>query len=71
MYSKLIKKKRKELGLSQQNFAAHIGFSIQFVRDHEQGRRPRGPTWASIEKLADALEYKSALALHKEATAGE
>ncbi|MDP2409721.1 MAG: helix-turn-helix domain-containing protein [Pseudolabrys sp.] len=34
-----VKKIRKELGLSQQAFAATYGFALSAVRDWEQGRR--------------------------------
>lgn len=37
--SKFIKKKRKEAGLTQAEFAIRSGLGLRFVRDLEQGKK--------------------------------
>jgi putative transcriptional regulator len=51
---------RQKLNLSQDDFAAHFGFSINQIRDWEQGRsRPRGGVRAYlmlIDQNPDAVK---------------
>lgn len=44
---------RRRLGLSQQQFAARYGFSVETVRNYEQGhRRPAGPARVLLKVIA-------------------
>jgi putative transcriptional regulator len=44
-----VKAIRSKLGMSQQAFAGHFGFSVNTLRHWEQGRRiPEGPTRAYL-----------------------
>ena len=44
---------RRRLGLSQQQFAARYGFSVETLRNYEQGhRRPRGPARVLLKVIA-------------------
>lgn len=44
---------RRRLGMTQQEFAAQFGFSVNTVRHWEQGRRvPEGPTRAYLTVIA-------------------
>lgn len=44
---------RRRLGLSQQQFAARYGFSVETLRNYEQGhRRPRGPVRVLLKVIA-------------------
>lgn len=48
---------REKLGLTQQEFAAQFGFSVNTLRHWEQGRRqPEGPTRAYLLVIARAPE---------------
>lgn len=38
-FSKFLKSKRKEVGLTQEELALKAGVGLQFVRDLEQGKR--------------------------------
>lgn len=44
---------RRRLGLSQQQFAARYGFSVETIRNYEQGhRRPAGPARVLLKVIA-------------------
>ncbi len=44
---------RRRLGLSQKQFAARYGFSVETVRNYEQGhRRPAGPARVLLKVIA-------------------
>jgi putative transcriptional regulator len=44
---------RQRLGLSQEQFAGRFGFSVDTVRNYEQGhRRPRGPARVLLQIIA-------------------
>lgn len=44
---------RQRLGLSQEQFAARFGFSVETIRNYEQGhRRPTGPARALLRVIA-------------------
>ncbi len=44
---------RQRLGLSQQQFAARYGFSVETIRNYEQGhRRPAGPARVLLKAIA-------------------
>jgi putative transcriptional regulator len=44
---------RERLGLSQAEFARRFGFSVETLRNYEQGhRRPRGPARLLLEVIA-------------------
>jgi len=44
---------RQRLGLSQQQFAARYGFSVETIRNYEQGhRRPAGPARVLLKVIA-------------------
>ena len=44
---------RHRLGLSQDQFAARFGFSVETIRNYEQGhRRPTGPARALLRVIA-------------------
>jgi putative transcriptional regulator len=44
---------RRRLGLSQKQFAARFGFSVETVRNYEQGhRRPAGPARVLLKVIA-------------------
>ncbi|HTQ15571.1 MAG TPA: helix-turn-helix domain-containing protein [Rhizomicrobium sp.] len=48
-----VKAIRKRLGLSQQQFADRYGFTVETIRNYEQGhRRPRGPARVLLEVIA-------------------
>lgn len=50
-----VKAIRHRLGLSQREFAARYGFSIETIRNYEQGhRRPAGPARVLLEVIANA-----------------
>jgi len=49
----LIKKIRKELGLSQPQFAEKVGMSLQYLRDLEHNRYT--PSLQMLDKIAKAL----------------
>ncbi len=45
---------RQNLGLSQQQFAARFGFSVETIRNYEQGhRRPTGPARVLLRVIAN------------------
>lgn len=44
---------RSRLGLSQEQFAARFGFSVETIRNYEQGhRRPAGPARVLLRVIA-------------------
>jgi putative transcriptional regulator len=44
---------RRRLGLSQQEFAERYGFSVETIRNYEQGhRRPAGPARVLLKVIA-------------------
>ena len=44
---------RQRLGLSQEQFAARFGFSVETIRNYEQGhRRPTGPARVLLRVIA-------------------
>jgi putative transcriptional regulator len=44
---------RRRLGLSQQQFAARYGFSVETIRNYEQGHRcPTGPARVLLKVIA-------------------
>jgi putative transcriptional regulator len=48
-----VKALRDRLGLSQQQFADRYGFSVETIRNYEQGhRRPAGPARVLLEIIA-------------------
>ncbi|MHB8530455.1 MAG: helix-turn-helix domain-containing protein [Caulobacteraceae bacterium] len=48
-----VKAIRRRLGLSQQEFAARFGFSVETIRNYEQGhRRPAGPARVLLRIIA-------------------
>jgi transcriptional regulator with XRE-family HTH domain len=49
----LLRKLRKEAGLTQEELASKAGVPLTSLRGHEQGQRV--PSWASVVKLAKAL----------------
>lgn len=61
-----VKRIRRKLGLSQQAFAAHYGFTVGRVRDWEQGRSPIDTPsrilLLVIEKEPEAIERALAAA---------
>ena len=50
IFSKFLKDKRKEFGLTQLDFANKSGLGIRFIRDLEQGK-----TTIRLDKLNQAL----------------
>ena len=46
----LIKQKRKEAGLTQEEFALHSGLGLRFIRDLEQGKET-----VRLDKVNQAL----------------
>jgi putative transcriptional regulator len=49
-----VKAIRSRLGLSQQQFADRYGFSVETVRNYEQGhRRPTGPARVLLQVIAN------------------
>lgn len=45
---------RQRLGLSQEEFARRFGFSVETIRNYEQGhRRPTGPARVLLRVIAD------------------
>jgi putative transcriptional regulator len=45
---------RQRLGLSQEQFAARFGFSVETIRNYEQGhRRPAGPARVLLRVIAN------------------
>jgi putative transcriptional regulator len=48
-----VKSLRQRLGLSQQQFADRYGFSVETIRNYEQGhRRPVGPARVLLQVIA-------------------
>jgi len=48
-----VKAIRRRLGLSQEQFAARFGFSVETIRNYEQGhRRPAGPARVLLRVIA-------------------
>jgi putative transcriptional regulator len=48
-----VKAIRQRLGLSQEQFALRFGFSVDTIRNYEQGhRRPTGPAWVLLRVIA-------------------
>lgn len=48
-----VKSLRQRLGLSQQQFADRYGFSVETIRNYEQGhRRPTGPARVLLQVIA-------------------
>jgi putative transcriptional regulator len=48
-----VKALRRRLGLSQQQFADRYGFSVETIRNYEQGhRQPQGPARVLLEVIA-------------------
>jgi putative transcriptional regulator len=48
-----VKSLRRRLGLSQTEFAARYGFSVETIRNYEQGhRRPTGPARVLLDVVA-------------------
>ena len=50
--SEIVKKKRKELKLSQSEFADRVGVGLRFLRDLEQGKET-----IRLDKLNQVLNY--------------
>ncbi|MBS0279146.1 MAG: helix-turn-helix domain-containing protein [Proteobacteria bacterium] len=51
--SRNVKSLRRRLGLSQQQFADRYGFSVETIRNYEQGHRnPVGPARVLLEVIA-------------------
>ncbi len=49
-----VKAIRHRLGLSQEQFAARFGFSVETIRNYEQGhRRPTGPARVLLRVIAN------------------
>lgn len=48
----IIKKKRKELNLSQSELAMRVGVGLRFIRDVEQGKES-----VRLDKLNQVLHY--------------
>lgn len=48
----IIKKKRKELNLSQSELALRVGVGLRFIRDVEQGKES-----VRLDKLNQVLHY--------------
>lgn len=53
-----VKKKRKEAGLTQEEFAVRSGLGLRFVRDLEQGKET-----VRMDKVNTALEMFGAVAV--------
>ena len=52
--SKNVKAIRRRLGLSQKQFADRYGFSVETIRNYEQGhRRPSGPARVLLSVIAN------------------
>lgn len=49
-----IKQKRKELGLTQEEFSLRSGLGLRFVRELEQGKKT-----VRLDKVNQALEFLS------------
>ena len=48
-----VRELRRRLGLSQAQFAARFGFSVETLRNYEQGhRQPKGPARVLLEVIA-------------------
>ncbi len=50
--SDIVKNKRKELKLSQEELAKRVGVGLRFIRDVEQGKRS-----IRLDKLNQVLNY--------------
>lgn len=53
-FAEIIKNRRKEMGLTQQEFAFRAGLGLRFVRELEQGKQT-----VRLDKLNQALEFLS------------
>jgi putative transcriptional regulator len=52
-HSRSVKALRARLGLSQQQFADRYGFSVETIRNYEQGhRQPTGPARVLLQVIA-------------------
>ncbi len=56
--AEFVKKKRKEAGLTQEEFAMRSGLGLRFVRDLEQGKET-----VRMDKVNAALEMFGAVAV--------
>jgi DNA-binding transcriptional regulator YiaG len=54
--SEMIKKLRKQLGLTQEQFAAKVGVTFSTVNRWEAGRSKPSPlAWREVERLAKSV----------------
>ena len=53
-FAEIIKNRRKEMGLTQQEFAFRAGLGLRFVRELQQGKQT-----VRLDKLNQALEFLS------------
>ncbi len=56
--AEFVKKKRKEAGLTQEEFAMRSGLGLRFIRDLEQGKET-----VRMDKVNAALEMFGAVAV--------
>lgn len=54
VFSKNMKNRRKELGLTQEELATKVGISASFITEIEIGRK--SPSFTNISKISDALD---------------
>lgn len=59
--AEFVKTKRKEVGLTQKEFALRAGLGLNFVRDLEQGKKT-----VRMDKVNQALEMFNARAVAEE-----
>ncbi|AOC55408.1 helix-turn-helix domain-containing protein [Bacillus pumilus] len=57
--SKMLKKKRIESGLSQEEFAKTLGFTASYISRLENGKV--SPTFKSLEKISEHIGIKANL----------
>lgn len=50
--AEIVKEKRKELGLTQEEFSARVGVGLRFLRELEQGKET-----LRMDKLNQVLNY--------------
>jgi transcriptional regulator with XRE-family HTH domain len=56
LFGRAVRKRRRELDLSQENLAERAGLHRNYVSDIERG--DRNPSLENIQKLAKALDIK-------------
>jgi len=56
-FKDLLRELRKQAGITQAELAERAGIPLPSLRGHEQGQRI--PSWASVVKLAHALQVST------------